>query len=224
MATDEQSPRPKPVGTGNYVVNQGDCIESIAYGKGFFWETLWNDSNNAELKKARKDPFVLLPGDQLHIPELRKRFEDGPTEQRHRFRRKGMPAKFRIVLLEEDQPRANIPYILNIDGDITKGTTDGEGKIERSIPPNARRGKLTVGEGAKQQEYVLNLGWTDPIDEVTGLQSRLANLGFYDGPVNGELSPATYSALRLFQEKNDLEPTGEADEATREKLKEAHGC
>jgi peptidoglycan hydrolase-like protein with peptidoglycan-binding domain len=42
--------------------------------------------------------------------------------------------------------------------------------------------------------------------------------------VDGELNPETKEMLEEFQEKHDLQVTGEADDQTRAKLLEEHGC
>jgi hypothetical protein len=143
----------QPVGQGNRVVKQGDCISSIAVENGFFWKTLWEHANNRDLREARHDPNVLLPGDRVFVPEKRLRDESGATEQRHRFRKKGEPAKLRLHLLESGSPRANQPYTLAIDGKLFSGSTDGDGRLECTIPPNAKRGRLLVGES--HDEYML---------------------------------------------------------------------
>lgn len=46
------------------------------------------------------------------------------------------------------------------------------------------------------------------------LQSRLAQLGFYDGAIDGVSGPMTESAIRSFQRENDLTPTGDVNQAT----------
>jgi hypothetical protein len=82
------------------VVQQGDCISSIAEEYGFFWRTIWNDPQNAELKRKRKDPNLLMPGDEIFIPDKTVKTETGATEQRHKFVKKGVPAKLRIKILK----------------------------------------------------------------------------------------------------------------------------
>ena len=206
----------------NYTVKQGDCISSIAQRYGLFWEKVWNHSKNAKLKEKRKDPNVLFSGDIVFVPDREENQESGATGQRHRFRLKGVPGMLRLRFLENDQPRVNDLYVLEIDGELFSGTTDAEGKLEHVIPPNAKRGILLLGE--EQDEYVLDLGHVDPIDEISGVQERLENLGFDCGEVDGNMSPETQEALKEFQEKHGLQVTGQADQQTRAKLQKQHGC
>jgi hypothetical protein len=62
----------EPVGSGNYTVQEGDCITSIASLAGHFWKTLWEHPSNADLSHARKSPNILLTGDILTIPPIRE--------------------------------------------------------------------------------------------------------------------------------------------------------
>jgi len=116
-----------PIGQGAHAVQQGECTESIAFDNGLFWETIWNDPNNAELRRARQSPNALLPGDKLHVPERQEGSSSGETEKRHRFKRKGVPSTIQIVLKEGGEPRTGVPYTLTIDGKFVSGTTDGQG-------------------------------------------------------------------------------------------------
>jgi N-acetylmuramoyl-L-alanine amidase len=204
-----------------HTVVQGECITSIAQEYGFFWETLWNLPDNAELKRQRQDPNVLQPGDVVIIPEKRQKQVSCASEQTHRFQRRGCPAILRLRLLWDDEPRANESYVLEVDGEYSSGTTDGDGRLEHPIAPNARRGRLLVGES--QDEYVLDLGHIDPVDEISGVQSRLNNLGFICGETDGDLGPKTESALRAFQRKQDLPESGEIDDDTKARLVEIYG-
>lgn len=53
-------------------------------------------------------------------------------------------------------------------------------------------------------------------DEVTRLQTRLKELGYYAGEVDGQYGPGTQSAVIAFQRQNGLTADGIAGESTRE--------
>jgi hypothetical protein len=212
-----------PIGGGDHVVHPGQCTSSIAKESGHFWETIWTDPANTALREARKDPNVLLPGDRVNVMPIRRKTESGATQMRHRFVRRGEPAFLRLTLMGGDQPRANQPFVLEVDGTEFRSTTDAEGKLVAPIPGNAKRGRLLIGPEGDQQEFPVNLGQVDPISELSGVQSRLNNLGFGCGPADGKLGPQTRSALLRFQEQHELKQTGEPDDATRAKLQEVHG-
>jgi N-acetylmuramoyl-L-alanine amidase len=201
-------------------IRQGECISSIAARHGLSAEAIWDDPANAALKEDRQDFNVLYPGDVLVIPDRELKEESGGTEERHRFRKKAGTTLLRMQLLDEEGPRANLAYTLEIDGHFLSGTTDGDGKLEHPIPAGASSGSLLV-EG--EDPLPLSLGDLDPIATVKGVQERLLNLGYECGPVDGQDGPRTQDALRQFQRENDLEESGEADDATRDKLVEVHG-
>jgi len=196
-------------------------MASIGLQHGFFWETLWNHPQNAALKELRKDPNVLLAGDAVYIPDKELKQVGGATEKRHRFQRKGVPAKLRLTLMKEDKPRANVPYVLEIDGQVFRGQTDASGLIEHSIPPDAQSGRLILDNG--NEIHPLNLGNLDPIDTITGVQARLRNLGLFSGDISGELDGGTAGAISAYQLRKGLPQTGQLDQATKDKLKGDHG-
>jgi N-acetylmuramoyl-L-alanine amidase len=204
-------------------VSSGDCIASIAFDHGFFPDTIWDDPANRDLRERRRDPNILLEGDVVEVRDLRRKDEPGETERRHRFRRKGVPEILRIVIEDEQgEPRAHLPYRLEIDGSVRRGRTDAEGMLREPIIPGARDGRLFVGEQGAEEEYPLDLGWLDPVTELRGVQQRLKNLG-YDCVVDGQPGAQTEQAIRQFQTNHELAPTGEADEATRQALETEHG-
>ena len=95
------------------------------------------------------------------------------------------------------------------------------GKVEIWIPPNAKEGKITFRDSG--EEYELQLGELDPVTEITGVQARLCNLGFYEGQIDGKMSEGLENSIRDFQKKKDLDPTGKLDESFRQKLEKVYG-
>jgi len=211
-------PENAPNADESYVVVEGDCISSLAEAHGLKWQTLWD--HNPELKALRKNPNALQPGDVILIPSLRLRYENRPTEQRHKFVRKGVPAKFRLILERFDEPLANKRWVLSVDGEIHSGTTNSKGMLEIALPPEARSGHLVVPE--EDLEYDLSFGYLDPSDTISGAQARLENLGFYEGGITGELDDDTREAILMFQTAHGLLATGELDNLTRTELEQRH--
>lgn len=200
-------------------VEPGDCITSIAFRNGFAVDTLWDHPENAELKQRRGSPFTLVPGDVVFVPDLTLREEPCATGKRHVFRRRDVPERLKLRFLDaEDKPRVGVPYVLTIDGQESQGTTNGDGEIVAWISPSARRGRVALGEGEVME---LSLGHLQPITERAGVAARLAALGYLANEDPGDA--ALRKALQAFQDKSELEPSGEADEATRSALREAYG-
>ena len=82
--------------------------------------------------------------------------------------------------------------------------------------------QLTPEDPEEEFFWSLALGALDPMETVTGVQARLNNLGFCCGKVDNVVGPRTRAALRAFQSSENLEVTGEVDDATRSKLLAAH--
>jgi len=202
------------------IVSAGDSIPSLAHEHGQFWQKVWDHPENAALKQKRKNPNQLVAGDEVFVPELESREESRPTESRHVFKRKGVPAKIKMQLFMLGEPRKNEPYVLEIDGQLITGTLDGEGKLEQFVSPTAKSGKLKLKDG--KEVIPIRLGHLDPVDELSGVKQRLNNLGFHCGPEDDEMNAATAAALRSFQARHQLQETGEADAATKAKLQEVH--
>jgi hypothetical protein len=207
-----------------HTVKQGECIMSIAEDHGFLWETIWTHANNSRLKELRGDPNILFPGDIVFVPDRAPRIEPKPTDQHHKFVKKNPPAQVRLRLLDvKRQARPNLEYTATVDANICNGQTDGDGYLTLTVPPNARQLTLRVIEGASTEEYTLPLGFIDPVDELTGNQQRLINLGYACGSELGTPGDLTRAAIRAFQQEKELEITSEFDDATRQALEEMHG-
>lgn len=213
----------EPVGDGEYVVEQGECVESIAADNGLFWETIWNDGANSAVKEARKDPNMLLPGDKLHVRPIEVKKETGETEKKHTFVRKGVPSALHLQFMDSGQPMKDLDYRLVLGDQEFKGKTDSRGRISHSVPPGLPRGALYLGTDPVE-EFELVLRGLDPVDTATGIQARLRNLNYYEGDIDGDIGPRTRAAIRMFQQVNDLDPDGIAGPKTQAKLKEIHGA
>lgn len=212
-------------GHRSHTVKQGEDVVSIAQYYGLSPSEIWNDPENQALKERIKDPYVLKPGDVLMIPpEPPPKSASIATGERHTFRRKGVPEKLILFFHENDEPRAGIPYVLEIAEEKKRheGETDGEGKIEHWVQPTSRRATLTLSDPAEEEPEVheLRLGYLEPVDTDAGLRARLKNLGFLDDERAGERELA--AAVEAFQERHGLKVTGKASAATRAKLLEAH--
>jgi hypothetical protein len=207
----------------DYTVQEGDCLSSIAETFGFFWETLWDHANNAELRQSRQDPNTLVPGDHVFIPDIRIKEEAGQTTLVHTFRLKGVPVYLNFrVLDEEGTPRAGVQYTLSVDGAEKKGVTPEDGLIAEVIPPKAAKATLTLHDEDGDEEYEFLLGNLEPVERPKGLQARLLNLGYMKGDITGQIDDATHRALELFQLAHQMEPTGQPDDATLAALAQLH--
>ncbi len=206
-----------------YIVEQGDCIVSISEQHGFYWETIWKDAGNRDLRNLRKDPMVLYPGDHVFIPERTIKTAAAGTEKRHRFVRLGIPPRVKIRVNLEGCPLSGKPYRFRIEGETFSGNVDSDGYVEIPVQSTARHGTLTVGEGNEAMYIDMDLGALNPVDTIMGVQQRLSNLGMEPGLLDGQLGPNTRAALRRFQQLNGLEPTGNLDRQTSQKLRDAHG-
>lgn len=185
----------------------------IAYEAGFFWEDIWNLPQNAELRSMRQNPEFLLPGDQVYIPDLQQKTESKNTNERHVFQRRGVPARFHLRLLDdEDDPRAGVHYTLTYDGQSLSGTTGKDGWIHAWVPPDVRSGTLVIERGmdGRREEYDLQFGYVDPPDSVSGALAMLQNLGYEGNDLAFSLS--------AFQADNNLKATGELDSPTTARL------
>lgn len=197
---------------------------SIAEEYGFLWTTLWNLSENADLRRVREDPNILFPGDVVAIPDKREREESRPTEHRAQFVKKLARAQVRLRLLDRlRRPRRNVRFRADVDGTTSEGHSDGDGYITIHTALDARHLRLTVEQGTRIEEYNLPLGAIDPIDELSGVQQRLTNLGYPCGAQPGAMSEQDRDAIRAFQAERHLTVTGEPDDATRQELKTLHG-
>ena len=212
-----------------YTVNQGDHLTSIADSFGFRdYSVIWDHPENAELKELRGDPNVIAAGDELVIPDPQTKEESCATEKRHRFRVHTRQLKLRLRLLDvNEEPLSELACTLCVENNTYDIKSNADGFVETVIPPAAEVGWIRASDPSRgvALDERFAIGHLDPIEMMSGVATRLSHLG-YD--VGEDLDAPDADLLRLaieeFQCDNDLEVTGEADDATRSKLMELHGA
>ncbi len=229
-ATDKVPPTTIPA--GYHKVRQGEWVSKISDQYGIDdWLRVWNHPNNSELRQKRQEPYVLCPGDLLFIPERELRVENCPTDNKYCFSLSIGKKKLKLVLVDpEHKPRTGIACALEIDNRLWANTeTDEQGKVEFEIPDQASAARLFVGED-RSEIYEVGVGHLDPMDEVTGYQQRLSNLGYYSGEIDGIDGFLTKSAVRSFQDYENfmagaevLKVDGIMGPNTKAKLELRHG-
>jgi len=216
-----------------HTVKQGEHLSGIAKRYGFSdYRTIWDHGQNAGLKKKRENPNVIFPGDQLFIPDREQKQEARPTDQTHRFQVNRPPLKLRLVLEDlYEKPIASAKCELHIESVTHELTTDGQGRIEKDVAPDAQRAFLIIHDRqtpVNDLTIPVNIGHLDPVDEVSGQAARLNNLGYFAGPIEDktdEQNKARFqSAVEEFQCDHALAVDGKCGPATQAKLKQVHGC
>ena len=223
-----------------HTVEQGETMISIALAHGFSdWRKVWDDDANAELRKLREDPQVLMAGDEVAIPEVEVKTVELDTDTVHYFVRKAPTAPFSLTLLDEfGDPRAGCRYILEVEHLSFDEVVPDDGVIAHELPATAQIGVLTVfldehrdeeEENEEEEgeelflEYPLQLGHLDPVSELSGIQARLILLGFDIAKADGSDNDETKLAIRTFQfgHMGRDDASGELDDETREAIEEA---
>jgi hypothetical protein len=203
-----------------HTIKQGESTASLGIKHGLLPETIWQHEKNSELRQNRPDMNILLPEDELFIPDLTVAKVTCASDTRHKFCRKSVPALMRMQLLNDGLPHSDVDFELILSGSTIKGTSDREGRIEAKVPPDARKGVLVFGPNrTKISVYFGNL---DPIAEISGAQARLNNLGFDCGAQDGKLQDMTRDAIIRFQETKGIKPSGELCNPTKQALLSAH--
>jgi N-acetylmuramoyl-L-alanine amidase len=212
-----------------YTVQQGDHLSKIAKDNGFTdYTVIWDHPENADLKKQRQNPNVLLPGDQIFVPGMEEKQESGATDKRHTFTVDKKILKLRLVLEDiYEKPIAGAQCALLVGDQTFQVTTDGQGKLEQEIPLDSTEAFLAIrGDQTPfaNEVIAIKIGHLDPIDELSGQIARLNNLGYFPGNLDGSDADAFQSAVEEFQCDHGLKVDGDCGPKTQAKLKEVHGC
>jgi N-acetylmuramoyl-L-alanine amidase len=212
----------------SHTVAQGEHLSLIARKYGLSnYRTIWDHPENARLKSERKNPNVLLPGDVLSIPPPEPKQQSGATGKRHTFLVLKSDLVLRIVLDElYGHPLADAECELRVDDQVFRLSTDASGKLEQRIPETAQRAVLTVrkqGTLILETQLEFAIGHLDPVDQRSGQQARLANLGYYTRPLDEVDEREFKRAVQQFQLHAGLAVDGVCGPATQTQLVKVHG-
>lgn len=207
-----------------HVVQQGEHLARIARQYGFRdFRTIWDHPNNSDLKSRRSNPNVLMPGDEMFIPELQIGRNTQATGNVYTYRVPKDTVWLRIVVCDFDNlPMPDTECELTIDGTSYLLQTDPAGRIEVEIAADAEEGVLKIAD--LDLELPVKVGHLDPSEEDSGWTARLTNLGYMYRQQEQVEDEALGSAIEEFQCDHKLPVTGTMDAATKAKLKELHGC
>jgi hypothetical protein len=220
-------------------VEQGDRLPTIARGKGFArWQTLWNFKGNAALRELRGTAHILLPGDQVSIPSKLSRKAEvpgGTAEYVVQTSAEVLRVRFAGVTSTEDNP---VAFKATPDtGDAIEGNLARDGRLEIDLPPDTTKVHVALsrkpdgdgggGDGGDADKpfasWDFTVGGLDPASEVSGVQARLLNLGFYTGSITGTLDDDTRAAIAHFRWAKLRCRKADMDEAFLAALNQTHG-
>jgi hypothetical protein len=203
-------------------------LPTIAREKGFSrWQTIWDFAGNAALKELRGNAHILFPGDEVSIPSKLARVAEV----------QGGKAEY-VVLSAPEVLRVRFAEFESMDGepvlfratpdagnDLFEGELADDGTLEIELPPDATQVtvELFCGDGDDPfVTYELDVGGMDPLTEITGIQARLANLGHYDGVIDGDAGEVTKGAIARFRREYGLPLSDEIDDDLRNALEWVH--
>lgn len=217
--------------TRKHIVKPGDSVLQLAFEEGFgAWKDVWDHPDNAAIRERRKDPQVLLEGDELALPsrdvELKERC---PVNKLHRFRLTRPRAWLNLRWQDDEgEPLAETRFMLVLEGRRYDGTTDAHGVLSVEIQPTDRHGRVTLWLEDPHEvfEAPVWVGHLDPASSVTGARDRLRNLGMQCGRDSGgelDASPTTRDALAALQMSFGHDAAeGELDDETAALLEHFH--
>src|SRR5262249_55678750 len=163
-----------------HIVKSGECLASIARLYGFVNPmVLWDSPDNDALKKKRKNPDILYPGDEVAIPDKRPHDVSVGKGKSASLKLNAAVTKLSLKVLDNHTRECSAERSgLTVGGvkDRFEDKLTPAGEIDVEIPALSKRAPLQIF--AKDvtdpiREFDLTLGELDPLDTVAGVQARL---------------------------------------------------
>ena len=221
VSNDPEPEADETVGEGNVVVAPGNCLHQLAATLGLSAEALAALPENQALAKARSDLGCLLKGDQVYVPKIREKWTKGATGARHTFTLKVPRVTCEVRVLRHGLPLKDKKATLLVERQTIESKTDAGGWFRCEIPATADYGTLTVD--GLEDTLCLEFGYLAPHDHIRGVQARLANLGLYNGKIDGCVGPKTKAALSALSLGFDIDDAATDKQHAIDRTKEAHG-
>jgi hypothetical protein len=214
---------------------QGECLSKIARRRGLpKWQPIWDHPGNEALRKRRKSPHVLLPGDMLAVPDLSVHEIERPTDATHRIeiaqhaemelqlrlhdgRQKGLDAlTYKIAFSDQGQ-------------DVVRpgaGPTGRDGLITERVPVGVDA--VVIALDRPKLSFRFAVGQLDPLRDEdslqpvpSGIDARLGGLGF--GSIADTATRRQVLASFQRQHLDREQADGSLDDATAQKLTDMYG-
>lgn len=212
-----------------YVIRQGDTLLRLTVRFGLeSVEDIRSHPKNEKLKKDL-DADTCPVGEVLFIPKPKPPSIQCAPQTENKYSVK-VPIHVVVIVFSDRQgPFVSEAYELHgLEEDPKTGSLDAAGTLRIEVP--AAIEKLRIVFPKRHIEHTIWVGHLAPLGQLPGVDARMAHLGY--GPVGEKFgephtfmdSAARAATISVFQSAYGLNPTGFADETTREKLKEKHGC
>lgn len=178
-----------PLGNGTlHAVQPLESIDMLAFRHGLAPQTLWEHPRNAALRELREKDLLYAggegaPPDEVFIPPIEIGECAVEAGFHYRFLRTGVPSLLRLRFMDEDTPRAGVPYLLRMFEAATgiarcrEGHTDEVGFLTAYVDPDCTEAELILGKGAGREHYPLKIGALASASTLNGVLNRMQNLG-----------------------------------------------
>ena len=125
-------------------VKQGEHMSGIARHYGFSdYKKLWDHANNAKLKTLRKNPNILLPGDEVFVPDREVGRSSAPPQEAQ-LKSRTIPCCESCSTGFTTSPTPIRNAFSEIQTNRVDKVSDGAGKIEHGYPTTVGSSVVTV--------------------------------------------------------------------------------
>jgi hypothetical protein len=211
-----------------HIVRRNEHLSQIASRFGVSAAEVWDHPRNGDLRRRRRDPNVLAPGDVLLIPKPPRR---DPVRIAHKgsthFTLPPEPTVTVTIRLRDEHGEfrgeafdVRLRGARPEDPPLCEGTTGGSGEVVFDVPVSIHEVVLRVP--GRSYATVVYVGGLDPAATESGIRARLRHLGFLRPSRPGLEAQAFEDAVRRFQAEQGLAVTGRMDADTAARLQDEH--